>query len=170
MVMAFGDSQFLNAALFENYLSQYLYYDDDMEKTASYAEAFSLDECNESYIAVKQDYAIRQFSYLPSVSFRAQTTQEHKFKEKFAYPKLFRSINFETKRNEEILDSLLDLKVKKTAKYASKKKSDDNANDVKDSLRDTERVTSESYMIQSSMRNRDFKQDVLPYIYQIIHP
>ena len=70
-VIAFGDSQFLNAALFENYLSQFLYYDDDMERTASYADAFSMDECHENYIAVTQDYSMRQFSYLPSAVFRA---------------------------------------------------------------------------------------------------
>ena len=51
-MIAFGDSQFLNAALFENYLSQFRYYDDDMERTASYADSFSMDECHENYIAV----------------------------------------------------------------------------------------------------------------------
>ena len=37
-------------------------------------------------------------------------------------------------------------------------------------LRDSERVSGECSLMQSSMRSRDFKQDVLPYVYQMIHP
>ena len=50
MVFAHGDSQMLNAALFENYLTMTGYYDDDFEKTAAFADLMSLDEVNEAYI------------------------------------------------------------------------------------------------------------------------
>ena len=95
-----------------------------MEKTASFADTFSLDDRNETYVGVTQDYGMRSFAYLPSSCFKAYATQEHKFKEKFAYPKTFRGIYTEKKKNNEVLDSLLDLKNKKT-KYLGK-----NANEI----------------------------------------
>ena len=49
---AFGDSQFLNDALYENYLTMTRYYDDDFEKTAAFMDLMSLDEVNENYIGV----------------------------------------------------------------------------------------------------------------------
>ena len=51
-VNAFGDSQFLNDALYENYLTMTRYYDDDFEKTAAFMDLMSLDEVNENYIGV----------------------------------------------------------------------------------------------------------------------
>ena len=90
--------------------------------------------------------------------------------QKFVYPRLFRNLNYDKRRYEEILDSLLDLKVKKNSKYERATKKSEEAKDVKDSLKDNERVSGECSLIQNSMRNRDFKQDVLPYVYQIIHP
>ena len=66
---------------------------------------------------------------------------------------------------------MLDLKVKKTSKYENKSRwKSDETREIRESLRDTERVSGECCHIQYSMRSRDFKQDVLPYVYQIIHP
>ena len=59
---------------------------------------------------------MRSFTFLPSFSLRVHAAQDHKFKEKFAYPKLFRSLNFERRRNEEILATLQDLKYRQPAK------------------------------------------------------
>lgn len=48
--MAFGDSQLLNEALYENYLEMYRYYDDDFEQAACFADCISLDSANEDYV------------------------------------------------------------------------------------------------------------------------
>ena len=55
---------------------------------------------------------MRRFSYLPTACFRLRSTQEHKFVQKFAYPKIHKDARFETKKNTETLYNLLDLNPK----------------------------------------------------------
>ena len=93
------------------------YYDDEFEKTAAFADLMSLDEVNEAYIGRTQDYSMRGFSYLPSACFKIRSNQEHKFNQNFEYPKTHRGINFEMKRLNEMLESMLDLKNKKPGSY-----------------------------------------------------
>ena len=102
----------LNDALYENYLTMTRYYDDDFEKTAAFIDCMSLDETNEAYIGRQQDYSMRSFSYLPAACLKVNSNQEHKFVKKFEYPKTFRSLNFDKKRNVEVLNTLLDMKAK----------------------------------------------------------
>lgn len=116
-MFAFGDSVQLNDALYENYLSMTRYEDFDLEKTASFADLMSLNQTQEAYIGRTQDYSLRGFSYLPSAGFKARSRELNKFKEKFAYPKVHRQANYETKRNQEIFESLLDVKAKKTKNF-----------------------------------------------------
>lgn len=89
-VFSYGDSQFLNDALYENYLDMFRYYDDDFEQAACFADCMSLDAMNEDYIGRTQDYSMRAFSYLPSASFKVRSTRTHDFKKKFEYPKVHR--------------------------------------------------------------------------------
>ena len=49
-VFAFGDTQGLNDALYENYLDMFRYYDDDFEQAACMADCLSLDQHNENYV------------------------------------------------------------------------------------------------------------------------
>jgi len=74
-LIAYGDSQFLNDALYENYLDMFRYYDDDFEQAACFADCLSIDASNDEYVHRTQDYSMKAFSYLPSASFKLRSTR-----------------------------------------------------------------------------------------------
>ena len=116
-MFAFGDTQGLNDALYENYLDMFRYYDDDFEQAACMADCLSLDQHNENYVMRTQDYSLRSFAYLPSVSFKMRSKRIHDFRKKMEYPKIHRQMNMERRKAADVLDSLVDLKTKKTSTF-----------------------------------------------------
>ena len=111
-VNAFGDSVFLNDAIYENYLTMFRYYDDDLEKAACLMDCLSLNQKHEDVTMLTQDYSLRSFAYLPSACFRVRSQRQHDFNAKFAYPKIHRSCLNEKKRNAHTLETFMDLKTK----------------------------------------------------------
>ena len=83
---------------------------------------------------------MRGFTYLPSACFKLRSTQEHKFIQKFEYPKTHRGINFESRRNAEMLESMLDLKNKKVGSYTKRTIDEDGDRDRVSKGWETERV------------------------------
>lgn len=112
-----------------------------------------------------------QFGYLPSAGFKARSRELNKFKEKFAYPKVHRQANFETKRNNEIFESLLDIKAKKTKHYRKVYSGGQDNEEQRDSSdRAAGERVQDSQHLRSNMRKVDFQRDVMPYVYHMVHP
>lgn len=74
-----------------------------------------MNQCQEDYIGKTQDYSMKTFAYMPSLSFKSRSERHHDFKAKFEYPKVHRDIFYEKRKNEEIFNSLLDLKTKNSS-------------------------------------------------------
>ena len=78
-------------------------------------------------------------------------------------PKVLRSVNYEKRRNMENLHSMLDLKSKINKRDAYK-------TDVASVQREANERVNDSQQLQSNLRMKDFQQDVLPYVFHMIHP
>lgn len=78
-VHAYGDTKFINDALYQNYLTMFRFYDDDFEQAADFMECLSLNQTQEDYIGRTQDYSLRAFAHMPSLSFKARSQRHHDF-------------------------------------------------------------------------------------------
>ena len=78
------------------------------------------------------------------------------------YPDIFRKMWMNEKINRQTFDKLLDLKSKQHGKF--------NKLDAKTQV-ETERFDlSQNSVMQSCLRKKDMMLDLLPYVYQMIHP
>jgi len=77
------------------------------------------------------------------------------------YPRELRAFFSETKKHENDLDRLLDFKRHQKGYKRLK---------AKDVLDEERFSIGQNSSIQSAMKRMDFKKDVLPYIFHIIHP
>lgn len=112
---------------------------------------------------------------MPSLVFKKYCANERKDVVKFRedrstytipvrtlFPDMFSKMFFSEKINREIFDTLLDLKSKNHGKY--------NKVDTK-SASEIERFDlSHNSVMQSCLRKKDMMLDILPCIYQMIHP
>lgn len=158
-VSAFGDTDLLNDFIFNNYSSSITYFDDDMEKTALYLDTLSSGDTFNQYTRRTQNYELMSASYLPSYAFKRFCSGMMALNAKHEYPRDLRAMYFEQKRYENLIDSLLDMK--------SNKKGFNKGTEVSD---DERYKLSQHSSIQGAMKRIDFKKDVLPYIYYMIHP
>ena len=81
---------------------------------------------------------MRSFAYLPSVSFKIRSKRIHDFRKKMEYPRTHRQMNLERRRVADVLDSLVDLKTKKSSTFKQLKATKSGAGDA-----DQERVSSD---------------------------
>jgi hypothetical protein len=159
LVFSFGDSDLLNDFIFTNYSGSITYFDDDMEKTALYLDTLSSGDIFTSYIKRTQNYELMSISYLPCYAFKKFCSGMMAINARHEYPRELRNMFFEQKRYENLNDRLLDLKDSK------------NGYSKGTEVNDEERYKlSQHSSIHNSMRRVDFKKDILPFIYIIIHP
>jgi hypothetical protein len=160
-VFNFGDTELLNEFVYHNYCSSISYFDDDMEKTSLYLDMLSKYDTILHYTRRSQNYEMYGSYYLPLYAFKKYCSGSRALDKRSEYPKALRQMQMETKKNNHIFDRLLD--IKPTGKGYKK------INGPADNDEERYKLGSNS-TIQTGMKRSDFRRDMLPYIYQIIHP
>jgi len=150
LVFSFGDSDLLNDFIFSNYSGSITYFDDDMEKTALFLDTLSSGDVFNSYVKRTQNYELMSLSYLPCYAFKKFCSGMMAINARHEYPRELRNMFFEQKRYGNLNDRML------VSKNGYSKGTDE------------ERYKHSS--IHNSMRRVDFRKDILPFIYIIIHP
>lgn len=98
-------------------------------------------------------------SYLPSYSFKRFCSGHQALNARHEYPRDLRNMYFENKKFENLIDSLLDMKTNKSGFTKGNSVNDD----------DRYKLSQHSGIL-GSMKRFDFKKDILPYIFLMIHP
>lgn len=164
-VSQFGDVDLLNDFIFHNYGSSVTYFDDDIEKTALYLDLLSRSDNINKYIHRTQNYEMLSTQYLPCYAYKRFCAGQRALGKKNEYPRELRGIFFEQKKYEGIFENLLDLKgTKKQYKKVNQAGRESNSED------DERYKLSQHSSILTSMKRADFKKDVLPYVFFMIHP
>ncbi|CDW81860.1 chromosome transmission fidelity protein 18 homolog [Stylonychia lemnae] len=161
-VHSVGDPELINDYLYHNYSGCVNYFDDDLEKTAFFLDSLSRADINDRFIRRTQNYEMLAVQYLPAYTFRKFCSGNRANKTEF--PREIKNIRQTIQKNKYIFDQLLDLEGTRMQKkgYRRVKK-----NEVVDEERfKLDKNTS----LQTGVRKRDFNTDLLPYIYQMIHP
>lgn len=104
-----GDYQLLNDALFENYSNCCTYFDDNMERTSFFLDLLSSCDLQQKFVFKNQAQQMAyEFQHLPSVMFKKYCANQQRYINnkpvRVQYPKVFRDIWAETKKNQAIFD------------------------------------------------------------------
>lgn len=144
-----GDYQLLNDSLFENYNSATYYFDDKCDKTAYFIESLSFT-ADVRRRGIRTATSYDDFMFLPSYVFKRFCADQKKGIVRF--PACFRELYHARVANEDLLDRMLGTKVKNGGSLRSQ-------------------VEDESFRLGLfNMSRSEFCRDVLPSLYQIMHP
>lgn len=157
-VLDFGSAELVNEFVFHNYPSSVAYFDEDLEKTALYLDTLSSNDQVTTYMNRTQNYELYPSVFLPCYAFKQFCSGSRALGARNEYPRELRAFFAETKKHEAEVDRLLDFKRRQKG-YKRVKAADEERYSL-----------AQHSSIQGAMKREDFKRDVLPYLFQMVHP
>lgn len=155
-----GDSQLLNDCLYESYSGCTYYFDDDMWKTSLFLDHVSHSAAVKHFSIRTGSYGVaEQFMFVPAYVFKRFCADVKKSKSVVPFPTVFRELWQARLVNQDLYARLINLK---TASRSTTKDQEAALGQLK---------TNEKYSLDTQcLSKKNILIDILPCVYQIVHP